>query len=297
MENFREIALSPEAKSPYFVFFQSDGMTWKSLSKVMKANLLQATIIIRDTGIFVQEYLEGIAIFECYLKREKFGSFFIPTFENPESSFILLGINTVAFAKQLDSITKTDSLEIYVLASDVKTIHFEIIKKDGTRTSHRYMPLLDPVISNTVSAVDYQDHLPTCNPLSDRLYKVSVEAAKHSKTQIRIMAQQSAIMIKPGTESNGGFDELFGEWNRSVAPVFNCLISTPRFRSFAEMQKVTTRFIIYALPGLPLKMTADVGSLGTCSLYLFPIQETPLIQKAPAGVLNSNNFQRLDFGN
>jgi len=275
--------------SPYFLLFESPAAPWKSIAKVLRANFLQATLMINQFGIYIQENTEnGGTMFEASMQGQLFKMWHIPTFENPES-VICLGFDTKDFCEQLESVTKTNNLKIYVLASDVKTLQMDILGKDGT--SHKFISLVNTKPGNLIAS-DYKEHMPTARVPGLRFSKVGTAAEKQSKLKVRITAQDKGIVVSSTSSTVRGFREDLGDWVDGKQILFDDVFSTARFKSFGWMGKTdVSRFIrIYAVPGgLPLRLSANVGDLGTCSLYLNP-EAVPVAQVQPP-----NAFAQLTY--
>lgn len=267
MENGSLVPIQDTKESPYFVYFEYGALPFKCLSKVFKANFITVTMMIDEIGIFVQENTSnGSIVFETLLHAQKFDKYLIPVFAE-EKSVICLGFNSIDFMQQLDSAVKTDTLRMYVLASNTNVLHMEIVKKGDGGISHRFIALCKTDIGNFVSP-NYNEHKPTIKIDGTRFAQVGTAASKQSKHNVRIRAQEHALVVEGISSGIKGFKEILGDWVEGRPVVFDEIISTSRFASFNWMGKVTKKILIYACPGRPLKLSADVCSLGTCSLYL-----------------------------
>jgi hypothetical protein len=281
MEN-KTLALTQDAnQSPYFVYFEYKAMPFKCLSKVCNANFITVTMMVDEYGIFIQENTANRSVvFETFLQRQKFDRWLSPIFEE-KGSVVCLGFNAKDFMQQLDSVVKTDTFKMYVLVANTNVLHIEVIKKGDTGRSHKYIALCKTEIGNLVST-SYKEHMPTVSVSGTRFSQVGTAATKQSKHNIRIRAQEGGISIESVTSEIKGFQEVLGTWVEGKPILFDEMLSTARFVSFGWMGKVTENIRIYACPGgLPLKLTADVGGLGTSSLYLQPeAQAAPPIQES-----------------
>lgn len=284
--------------SPYFLYLETSAMPFKCLSKTLDANFQYACMMVATMGVMIQESTQNNAtMFECFLQRQKFRQFHIPVFADP-ASVILLGFKVKDFVEQMENVTKTDTIKVFVLESSRETLHFQIEKKGAGGTSNKFISLCRTPISEIISA-KYPDHIPTANIQGTRFSSVCTQANKHSKDTVFVQAQAQGIAISSTKSNLKGFRETFGQWVEGAPIVYEGVISTARFSSFSNMAKVSNNVRLYACQDggggyLPLKLVADVSDLGSCSLYLSPAETAAVRNEFQQG-LQSNAYQQIAY--
>lgn len=254
-----------------------EGKVFKCISKILKANFSEASFIVTDTGIFVQENNGDIknpkdpvtVVVEVFLKKEKFSRYRIPKIDG--NGVICLGFSTTDLKDILDRVNKTDQLKIYMYSSCHTKIHFDIVGKKDT-VSTKFLALVKRNLGEVIPPL-YVESNPTA-VIDSRAYRSTiVDIWKTSKINICIIAQEKAISIEGTGSEIKGQKDVFGTWIQGEPTIYNETLSTSRFHAFSEVSacSISTMIRIYACPnGDPLRISADAGSLGAISMYVQP---------------------------
>jgi len=251
----------------------SDSIVFKCLSKLLLKNFTEATFMVTEQGIFVQENKEDdTVLIESFLRRDKFDGYIIPKFQN-EGQVIIMGFSTKELQQALDGITKTDRIRMYILMDRTDTLCFEITNEAKKKNSSKFILLKKTNICNTTSPA-YDDYKPTAVVDSVQFKRAMTDANKSSKQHVRIRAQESgAVMTAPKESQISNFREIWGNWVEDmVTPVFyDKELSTSRLHGIGDLAPLTKLVRIYACSdGRPLKLMVDACGLGTISIYLQP---------------------------
>lgn len=270
-------------------FHTEDGMVFKCLSKVLQKNFTNATFMVTEKGIFLQENTEkALVMLECMLKKENFLKYDIPRFETP-GSVICLGFSTKDFKEAVDRIMKTDEYKMYILQSNYSILHIEITNPSKGSKIYKYITLKKTEISPVVSA-DYNDHEPTAVVRAAQFKKATTDANKNSKNRIKIRAQQKGVLLEGTTSQIRGFREVFGDWTDGQNEIYSEYLSTPKLHSFSDMAAAAKTIQIYACADdRPLKISCAAGRLGTVSYYLQP----DVTQQEPQQQQNNNQMDQM----
>lgn len=254
--------------------FTDESIVFKSVSKVLSKNFIDATFIVSQQGVFLQETLQDMTlVFEMVLRSQKFLRYRMPTIER-EGSVLCLGFSVEDLKNALDRITKTDHFRMYIRADEPHVLHMEITNETKKSKTHKFITLKNTKLSDVIPPT-YVDHQPTVVVSSTHFKKVTADAYKNSKVKIRIYAQKTGCMIEGTSSQIRGNQDLFGTWDDKGVVVYDEIISTKKFHSFAEMAiiSVTKTIQIYACEQNPLRLNADAGGLGRVSLYIQPSSE------------------------
>jgi hypothetical protein len=254
----------------FFEFYSDEAMVFKCLSKHLHKNYIDATFMITEHGIFLQENTDkGLVMTECMFKIEKFLYRKIPEFEE-KGSIISLGFSTKDLKDALDRIAKTDHIRFYVLVSNYNVLHFEITSPSKGTNIYKFITLKKTSISN-ITSPNYTDHQPTAVIQGSHFKKATTDAYKNSKTTVRIRAQEFGVLMEGTGSAMRGFSEIFGQWRPGMPEIYNEMLSTPKIHSFSDIAPVAKRVQIYACADdRPLKIMADLGGIGSISFYLQP---------------------------
>lgn len=252
--------------------YTDESIVMKSVSKVLSKNFIDATFIVSAQGLFLQECADNMSlVFEVILRSQKFLRYLIPTIDR-EGSVLQLGFSVEDFKNALDRITKTDHFRMYIRAEEPYVLHMEITNEAKKSKTHKFITLKATKLSDVIPPT-YIDHMPTVVVASTHFKKVTADAYKNSKVKIRICAQRSGCMIEGTGSQFRGLQDHFGTWDDKGVVVYDEIISTKKFHSFAEMTPCTKTIQIYAHESNPLRLNADAGGLGRVSLYIQPSSE------------------------
>jgi hypothetical protein len=252
--------------------YTDESIVMKSLSKVLSKSFIDATFIVSAQGIFVQETTDNMTlVFECVLRSQKFIRYLIPTIDR-EGSVLQLGFSVEDLKNALDRITKTDHFRMYIRAQEPYVLHMEITNEAKKSKTHKFITLKSTKLSDVIPPT-YVDHMPTVVVASTHFKKVTADAYKNSKVKIRICAQKNGCMIQGTGSQFRGLEDSFGTWEEKGLVIYDEIISTKKFHSFAEMTPCTKTIQIYAHEANPLRLNADAGGLGRVSLYIQPSSE------------------------
>lgn len=266
-------SIVPKSSGPamFLDISTTDSIVFKCLSKLLLKNFMDATFMVTDRGIFIQEGEEGGAVLiECILNRNKFDSFIIPKFQN-KNQVIILGFSTKELQQALDSISKTDHIRIYILQERTDILCFEMTNPTKKKNSTKFISLKKTNICDVVSS-NYDDHIPTASPISALFKRALTDANKCSKQKVRIIAQDAAVVMVPSKESQiSNFKEMWGTWIEGAPVIYDTELSTSKLHAIGDLAPITKLIRIYACPDdRPLKIMVDACGLGTISIYLQP---------------------------
>lgn len=263
-----------EHNKPVLLFKTNHGKVFKALGSILNTNFTTATMIVVDQGIFIQEAYEKSMIFECKLNRDKFLAYKIPEVkpskdgEESAGTFLVIGFDTSDFKSAMDKIGAPDIVEISLHPSNMEVCNVRISKGQNSVLEKKFA-LVKTSIGDVVPPV-YVDHLPTVTmPAAE--FKTAVSSISRSKNStITIDAQKEGISIKDSNSNISSNGCILGTWDPSQPILCSFCISLSRFHSFVEVHSISTKqtIRIYALPNLPLRLSADAGNLGTINMYL-----------------------------
>jgi hypothetical protein len=252
--------------------YTDESIVFKSLSKVLSKSFIDATFIVSAQGLFLQESLADVSIvFEIILRSQKFLRYLIPTIDR-EGSVLQLGFSVEDFKNALDRITKTDHFRMYIRSEEPYVLHMEITNEAKKSKTHKFITLKSTKLSDVIPPT-YVDHMPTVVVAATHFKKVTADAYKNSKVKIRICAQKNGCLIEGTGSQFRGLQDHFGTWEERGLILYDEIISTKKFHSFAEMTPCTKTIQIYAAQENPLRLNADAGGLGRVSLYIQPSSE------------------------
>ena len=257
-----------------FEAYTDESIVFKSLSKLLSKSFIDATFIVSQHGVCIQEALADMTlVVEVILRSQKFLTYRMPTIER-EGSVLCLGFSVEDLKNALDRITKTDHFRMYIRADEPHVLHMEITNEAKKSKTHKFITLKSTKLSDVIPPT-YVDHQPTVVVACTHFKKVTADAYKNSKVKIRIYAQKNGCMIEGTSSQIRGNQDLFGTWDDKAQIVYDEIISTKKFHSFAEMAiiSVTKTIQIYACAENPLRLNADAGGLGRVSLYIQPSSE------------------------
>lgn len=252
--------------------YTDESIVMKALSKLLSKSFIDATFIVSQHGICIQECVTDMSlVLEVILRSQKFLRYLIPTIDR-EGSVLQLGFSVEDFKNALDRITKTDHFRMYIRAEEPYVLHMEITNEAKKSKTHKFITLKATKLSDVIPPT-YVDHMPTVVVASTHFKKVTADAYKNSKVKIRICAQRSGCMIQGTGSQFRGLEDHFGTWDDKGVVVYDEIISTKKFHSFAEMTPCTKTIQVYANSENPLRLNADAGGLGRVSLYIQPSAE------------------------
>lgn len=253
-----------------FDVFTTEAIVFKAISKVLASNFIDATFMITEAGIFIQECAgSGSIIFEAVLRRMAFLGWKLPQINQP-GSILCIGFSTADLKTALDRITKTDSFRMYVDSHQPEIIRMEITTRLGAKTE-KYITRKKTKLAELIPP-SYDGFNPTVVIQSTSFKKTTTDANKNSKAKIRITAQGYGMVIEGTGSQLRGLKDNWGQWDPKGTIVYSEEISTQKFHSFSELavQTISKNIQIYAGEINPLRLRADAGSLGSVSMYLQP---------------------------
>lgn len=258
------------ANSTLFDVFTTEAIVFKAMSKVLASNFIDATFLITEAGIFIQECSGGGSIiFEAVLRRNAFLGWRLPQI-NQAGSILCIGFSTADLKTALDRITKTDSFRMYVTSQQPEILRMEITTRLGVKTE-KFITTKKTNLADLIPP-SYDGLSPTVVVQSGSFKKTTTDANKNSKPKIRVMAQLTGLIIEGTGSQLRGLKDNYGEWDPKGSILYSEEISTQKFHSFSEMavQTISKNIQIYAGDVNPLRLRADAGSLGSVSMYLQP---------------------------
>lgn len=256
---------------PVLLIKTNHGRVIHALSVILAANFQSATMIVLDEGIFIQESHDSTMIFECKLHRDRFLTYQIPKISNSEEnpSYITIGFSTADFKTAADKIGKTDTVEISIHPSNLDRCKITTTKGNSTNILEKSFNLIKTSIGDVVPPI-YQDHIPTVTILVASFKSVFSAFKKSKNALVVISAQKEAISINDEQSQIINSGGKFGNWDPK-APIL-CSFTVPliRIQSFGEVNLINGKDTIrvYAIPGVPLRLSANVASLGIVNMYL-----------------------------
>jgi hypothetical protein len=262
-------------------FRMEEGRIMKTVARILEQNFVNATLIVTELGIFVQENngdkemnIPCTIILEVFLKRQFFNYWLMPRIEpsaeNQAPGEICLGISTSDLKKALHQVNKTDSLRVYVLASDHSKLYFDITKSSGGMSSTKWVTLVDNPIGRIVPPT-YKDHRPTVVVSAQDYKRITTDANLNSKQKVKFSAQENGILIEGTSSSIRGLRHCIGEWDDSKDIIYSAKLSTQRLHSFSQVSvnNIAKTIQIYVCNnGNPVKLSCQALSLGTISMYI-----------------------------
>lgn len=182
---------------------------------------------------------------------------------------VKFSIESANLPKLMKTIKKEDKVRIF--ATEPEKISIKIKNKKDERGKlnnipiHPYNPRTDELPPS------YGDVLPTVVVNSGDFQKMCKSLGGIDKN-VSIIAQDKAIRFSVESPTIGDTAEHFGKWKKDGEKIFELILPT---KSLTDISKCSTlskhkKLRIYAIKGLPLRISTEIGGLGTLEIYLTP---------------------------
>lgn len=248
----------------------NEGIVLKHIARLLHTTFLEATLMIDEKGIFIQEAREGhTVLIEVWLRKEKF-LIFKTAMVSAQDQLIAFALGLVTFKENTDGIRKTDSVTLSVGASDTDTLQILTENTQRSKESLKSVKIKAPKIDGITPPI-YDTSNPTVTVIAGEFKRVLADAKKYSKNGLRIMSQKNSMRLIGISGIVSGSQETWGNWIEGEEVVYDEIFPTSRISSMIEVAPITNSVRIYApSPNMPLKFVADAGSIGTISIYIQP---------------------------
>ena len=189
-----------------------------------------------------------------------------------KSAKMYLGINLNHFHKMLKSIKKKDSLQLFIDDENMTELAIKVIPKENNRVTTSFVKIQK--IQNLDIDLPSGYGKPIIIPSSE--YQKLIKDMGHIGNIINIISKDCHIEFKCNADGVLKRNVEFGEFGESDndsdedtdSLSYNQKFDTEQLSRITKMAGLSANMKIYPADGLPLLFKAQVGSLGSISIYI-----------------------------
>jgi hypothetical protein len=268
-------ARKEEEASPYILeLYTSDEgyalkVVFEMISALMGEELYLA--VTRDRVYYSAVDKKGDLVVQFELDGQKLTSYKAPHGLKGADDACVFSAVTAAVAQCTKAKAKA-SMRLYILKREPKQMCVDIVdsNKDATKTSNRfhigghagYVP---------VDVPQYPETLRPMTRISGPVFQNKCKTLGTFHATTRVAVQKEGLMFTAGSPDTKQTNPTFGTWSDEPnAPLlFSGDFPSLAIATLAKCGSISKQVAVLVMRGKPLKLMADIGSLGTFHAHLY----------------------------
>lgn len=235
-----------------------EGYTIKTLSELLQNIVKIACFKINKDGIFLQmmDSREWIFI-DIQLHATNFNVFKL---QEP----IYMGLTSTDLHRMLKTVKKKDSVYLYIDGKRPDNLMIVVYPKDNIQIVKSSVYIQNTQHICIVPPEGYTS--PVIVPSSE--YQRSLKDLSNINSTLTVSMRSYSLTIFCSTDNIYSREVLFGEFDDDTPVRYSEEFDMEQFSRIMKLAGLGKNIQIYGEPGLPLKLTTTIGSLGTINVYI-----------------------------
>lgn len=264
-----------EQKNPLlFELYTEKGKALKTLFDMaywlMKADLY--LIMMLDGLFYSASDSGGRLIMQFQLYGDKLGRYKAPWKLKVKDDAVIMSASSKSMQVATKASIKDTSITMYIKKADARQLQIELGSKSGSPTQNNvrvggdtgYVP---------VDVPQFPEELRPSVRVSGKEFSDKWKSLLQFGKQTELTAQRSALNARAGTTDGRGTNVPFGTVVEKAPEVFKGTFDSVMLGHIAKCGTMSDQVLIYAMPNKPLKIVADVGSIGSVLFHLYSAKQ------------------------
>ena len=235
-----------------------EGYTIKTLSELLQNIVKVACFKISKEGIFLQMMDSRELIFlDIELSAVNFNVFKL---QEP----IYIGLTSADLYKMLKTVKKKDSLYMYIDNNQPDNLMIVVYPKDNIRIVKSSVHIQNTQHICITPPDGYT--VPIIVPSNE--YQRSFKEVNNINSSVKISMRTYSLSVFCSTDNIYSREILFGEFDDTTPIRFTEEFDMDQFSRIIKIAGLGKNIKIYGEPGLPLRVSTSIGSLGSINIYI-----------------------------
>jgi len=260
-----------EKKSPIlFELFTEEGKAMKTLLD-MAFWLMPSDLhfIWTPEGVFYSDSDKGgQLIMQFQLYADKLGRYKPPWKLKDVDDAMIISTGSKDMLNNTKACIKDTTLAMIVRKDDVRRLRMEVGSKNSSPIVN-HARIGGDAAYRPVDVPMYPEGLRASIKVKGKEFNDKWKGLSPFGTTAEIVAQKNALMSNAGASDGNSSAVPFGIWNDKTPEIFRGTFSTAMLGHIAKAGTISAQVLIYVVPNKPLKIVADIGSLGMVMYHLY----------------------------
>jgi proliferating cell nuclear antigen len=238
----------------------SEGYIIKTLSELLQNIVKVACFKITHEGIFLQMMdSRELILVDIALNSVNFNMFKL---QEP----IFIGLTSADLYRMLKTVKKKDSLYMYIDNLQPDNLMIVVYPKDNIRIVKSSVHIQNTQHICITPPTGYNS--PIIIPSNE--YQRSIKDVTNINSSMSVSMKTYSLTVMCSTDNIYSREILFGEFDDDTPVRYKETFDMDTFSRIMKVAGLGKNIKIYGQPGLPLRVSTSLGSLGTIDIYIKP---------------------------
>lgn len=249
----------------------ADASTIKILLSALTQSFTNIVFALGRDGVRVRrrDEISNQYLIDLFLQAKCFVRYSLPSvIEESDDEVVLISVIATDMKDIMSIAKKSDIMTMWILEDDPTQLYIKILDKSKTKGQLRKLTIQsDGDYDNTQTPPRYKSETPTY-AITGKDFKTLCTSKKNQAWSVKIEAQKYGFIFTVYDDDDDEVTAYDFGWKKHRDIVYSERFPLKVLNQMVNCGNLSDHIRVYAQDKLPLKIEADVGTIGTITYYL-----------------------------